>query len=181
VNADFISTNDGTSYTLLMSENLQAVNWATDLVVDSNSNTLWDTDFTVRGHTGMVWYLTGVDDNRGPAAATLEYNEAAIGINDGAQAVIAPPYALLYGPELATNIYTHGGLAFARPSSNHPGGVNSAFCDGHMYYLNDEIEYHVYTQLMTPNQKAVNTAPLTGTPVTTVDAGWIYILNEAEY
>jgi prepilin-type processing-associated H-X9-DG protein len=40
-----------------------------------------------------------------------------------------------------------------RPSSNHPGGVNVSFADGHTQYLRDNIAYHVYKQLMTPNNK----------------------------
>jgi prepilin-type processing-associated H-X9-DG protein len=38
----------------------------------------------------------------------------------------------------------------ARPSSFHSGGVNVAFCDGHVQFLRDDITYPVYVQLMTP-------------------------------
>ena len=40
---------------------------------------------------------------------------------------------------------------FARPSSYHTGGVNMAFCDGHIQFLREDIEYRVYAQLMTPH------------------------------
>ncbi len=40
---------------------------------------------------------------------------------------------------------------FARPASNHSGGANVAFCDGHGQYLRQDIDYIVYQQLMTPN------------------------------
>lgn len=40
---------------------------------------------------------------------------------------------------------------FARPASNHSGGANVAFCDGHGQYLRETIDYIVYQQLMTPN------------------------------
>jgi prepilin-type N-terminal cleavage/methylation domain-containing protein/prepilin-type processing-associated H-X9-DG protein len=40
---------------------------------------------------------------------------------------------------------------FTRPASNHSGGVNVAFCDGHTGFLRDNIDYIVYQQLMTPN------------------------------
>ncbi len=39
----------------------------------------------------------------------------------------------------------------ARPSSNHPGGVLAAYADGHVAFLRQEIAYHVYQQLITPN------------------------------
>lgn len=40
---------------------------------------------------------------------------------------------------------------FARPASNHGGGANVAFCDGHGQYLREDIDYLVYQRLMTPN------------------------------
>jgi prepilin-type processing-associated H-X9-DG protein len=42
---------------------------------------------------------------------------------------------------------------FARPASNHPNGVNVAFCDGHTDFLRDDVEYVVYQQLLTANGK----------------------------
>ncbi len=41
----------------------------------------------------------------------------------------------------------------ARPSSIHEGGVNAAFCDGHVAFIKDDIDYTVYRQLMTSNSK----------------------------
>ena len=41
----------------------------------------------------------------------------------------------------------------ARPSSQHRGGVNAAFADGHVEFIRDGIEYHVYQQLMTPDRR----------------------------
>ena len=39
------------------------------------------------------------------------------------------------------------------PSSNHPGGVNMAFCGGNVKFVTDEITPTVYAQLMTSNRK----------------------------
>jgi prepilin-type processing-associated H-X9-DG protein len=39
----------------------------------------------------------------------------------------------------------------ARPSSNHWGGVNVAFCDGRVRFVRDSMEYRIYCALMTPN------------------------------
>ncbi len=41
----------------------------------------------------------------------------------------------------------------ARPSSYHYSGVNIALADGSYRYLRDNIEYRVYQQLMTPDDK----------------------------
>ena len=39
----------------------------------------------------------------------------------------------------------------ARPSSNHPGGVNAAFASGRAQFLKEDIDYKVLRALMTPN------------------------------
>ena len=38
----------------------------------------------------------------------------------------------------------------SRPASNHPGGVVVSFCDGHVRFISQDIDYDVYKQLMTP-------------------------------
>jgi prepilin-type N-terminal cleavage/methylation domain-containing protein/prepilin-type processing-associated H-X9-DG protein len=60
-----------------------------------------------------------------------------------------------------------------RPSSNHPGGVNVAFCDGRTMFLREDIHYRVLQQLMTPD----GYNPACDVPV--VNKG--YILNAADY
>jgi prepilin-type processing-associated H-X9-DG protein len=46
----------------------------------------------------------------------------------------------------------------AFPSSNHPGGVNVVFCDGHNQFLRDTIAPSVYSQLMTSRMKVASAA-----------------------
>ncbi|MFH1924436.1 MAG: DUF1559 domain-containing protein [Planctomycetota bacterium] len=46
-----------------------------------------------------------------------------------------------------------GAQRFARPSSRHPGGVNVVFADKHTGFLNENIDWTVYRHLMTPNGK----------------------------
>jgi prepilin-type processing-associated H-X9-DG protein len=41
----------------------------------------------------------------------------------------------------------------ARPSSFHPAGVNVVFADGHARFLAETIEFRVYQQLCTTNDK----------------------------
>lgn len=45
----------------------------------------------------------------------------------------------------------------ARPTSNHPTGVNVAFCDGHTRFLSHDIDYGVWCLLMTPHGAEANT------------------------
>ncbi|MAZ94938.1 MAG: hypothetical protein CMJ73_02725 [Planctomycetaceae bacterium] len=42
-----------------------------------------------------------------------------------------------------------GRLAFARPSSRHPGGVLAVYASGRSVFLDEQIDYRVYTYLMT--------------------------------
>ena len=44
-----------------------------------------------------------------------------------------------------------GDLKYSRPASQHPGGVNTAFCDGRTKFIAEEISYGVYKQLLSPN------------------------------
>lgn len=44
-----------------------------------------------------------------------------------------------------------GDIKYARPSSNHGGGVVVSFCDGHVEFLREDIDYRVYQHLMTPD------------------------------
>ena len=39
------------------------------------------------------------------------------------------------------------------PSSNHPGGVNAAFCDGHVLFLKSTVDITTYVQMMTSNSE----------------------------
>ena len=57
----------------------------------------------------------------------------------------------------------------ARPSCEHIGGVNVAFADGHTSFLTEDIAYHVYQELMTPNGSKSN-APCAG-----------YLLQDGDY
>ncbi|MBR6435997.1 MAG: DUF1559 domain-containing protein [Thermoguttaceae bacterium] len=41
--------------------------------------------------------------------------------------------------------------AYARPSSYHPGGVNTSWCDSRVVKLNDDIDYEIYKMMMAPN------------------------------
>jgi prepilin-type processing-associated H-X9-DG protein len=46
---------------------------------------------------------------------------------------------------------TGTGYQYARPSSNHTGGANMTFCDGHTSFVKDTLQNYIYIQLMTPN------------------------------
>ena len=43
-------------------------------------------------------------------------------------------------------------VSLARPSSNHSGGVNAFFCDGHGQFISEDVNALVYAQLMTTSR-----------------------------
>ena len=43
---------------------------------------------------------------------------------------------------------------WSQPSSNHPGGVVTAFCDGHTAFVKDSINARVYAQLLSSSHSA---------------------------
>jgi prepilin-type N-terminal cleavage/methylation domain-containing protein len=162
---DFIFQHDGTSNTIMLSENLQATTWATDPTDDKHQPAYpFESEFQIRQNTGLVWFVTGNPDNTGPAAAGAPFNPRALGINKLRDAAVPVPLS--------------AGLSYARPSSNHPGGVNVYFCDNHYRFISEDIDYKVYTQLMTPNgQGAIVALP----DKRASDAEWKYELNEVDY
>lgn len=177
VTMDFIGTNDGTSYTLMLSENLQATTWATEATDSSGATYPFQSDFSLRQNTGFVWYFTGTPGNAYPVISSVKgvCNYESLPINGLAKTISGTPILTFD----SANTSSATGLAFARPSSNHPGGVNAFFCDGHMRFIAEDIQYHVYTQLMTPNQRGVVINPTT--TIGTAGSAWAYTLNEADY
>ncbi len=177
VTIDFIGSNDGTSNTLMLSESLQSTNWATDPVNPSAATVKnpWASEFQIKQNAGFVFFLTRQRNNVYDASRT-EYSPEASVVN-GLGQVITPPIA---NAEFTAGPPPAGGLAFARPASAHPGGVNAYFCDNHYRFITEEIDYHVYTQLMTPRQGTM-AIDLSGTTPTTANPRWDYILGEADY
>ncbi|TWT88706.1 Type II secretion system protein G precursor [Pseudobythopirellula maris] len=128
---NYISSGDGTSKTFLVSENMHAV-WYTYPPTSDDFNNVNDVRDS-KHHFGFVWHnLPDLSDSTLPAeqqrinGATLE----------------APLDTMAGVPE-----------QWGYPSSNHPGGVNVSFADGHLQYINENIEQRVYAQMMTTKYK----------------------------
>jgi len=129
-NIDFISSHDGSSNTLLLSQNLNAGEWAP---LDRTGGI----QSVHEGYTTFLWHDA-------PAASGP---------------LPANPSHRINGPASPSS----WSIDLARPSSNHPGGVNVVFCDGNTRFLSESIEYLVYCLLMSPNGKNTRfcRAPLT--------------------
>ena len=136
---------NGTSNTLVFSENLIAGNWDEPVLLTSSS----DPDPQPGLASAFVWlyqadttYLSLVDNQRFSPNTPQSPVSSVMRIN-GERANLLDLYDLSPGDdEIVERL---------RPSSNHPGGVNVVFADSHGRFLSDEVDYHVYQHLMTPN------------------------------
>jgi len=120
---EYVSTGDGTSTTVLISENLQAGKW-------------YDTDTPALGFgVKMSSSLTATYGNAGTAGSAQLVISAA-----------ASPDDWFINRNLSAGPYTA-----PRPSSQHAGGVNVIMCDGAGKFLNESMNQTVFMKLMTSN------------------------------
>ncbi|MEX2168145.1 MAG: DUF1559 domain-containing protein [Pirellulales bacterium] len=117
---------DGTSKTMMLAENAQAWLWAYDDPNIKDTKHVW----------GFVW-------SNQPRAMER--------INGSQSNTVAPLSSMAEYAQVSTG----SGLneSYGWPSSLHPGGVNIAFCDGHVVFVPETVEPLVYGQLMTTNAK----------------------------
>jgi prepilin-type N-terminal cleavage/methylation domain-containing protein/prepilin-type processing-associated H-X9-DG protein len=148
---DYVGTFDGASNTVMLTENSQLKTWflypfrAGGQSLDSP---------TRKRHVGVCWYL-----NNNLILHAINRNKDVGNMDDPAQTQKTQP------PSQP--------IDYARPASYHPGGVNAAFCDGHVDFLSEGIEFRVYRQLLTTNNKQARRTEIPG-----VDN---YILDAADY
>lgn len=126
---------DGLQFTLLLSENLQAGNWAN---IDPSNGTRSDGEECERLN-GMVWWFRS-----GASLASETVVKENLQIN-----------AHLLEADRTTFMGATGDYTQSRPSSYHPGGVNAVFCGGNGQFLDEKIEYRVYAKLMATNDAEV--------------------------
>jgi prepilin-type N-terminal cleavage/methylation domain-containing protein/prepilin-type processing-associated H-X9-DG protein len=111
---------------------------------------------------GFIWNPSTVNTASSPPTATPPSPQMMINNSTGMQDVSSgqqPQYM------------------FCRPSSNHPGGVNMTYCDGHARFVSQDISYYVYCLLMSPNGNQVKT-PGTKTVLPNynrpLDESWVF-------
>lgn len=129
---EYVSTGDGTSTTLLITENLQAGQW-----YQTNTSSL---GFGIQ----LPATLTSMYPNAGGAA------NGVLGIG-----AAATPDNWFINRNLSAAQYTS-----PRPSSQHAGGVNVIMCDGAGKFLNESMDQIVFTKLMTSNGVSYGEGPL---------------------
>ena len=137
VNQGYIS--DGSSNTLLFSENLQAEEWSVaPATLTGNS---WDSPYA-ESRLGFVWVFIGGVETGSPGIE-LDPQPPIDPANPNAHFKINQDKPGVISGDAYAN------LRYARPSSHHPGGANFAFADRSTRFIREDIAYHVYRQLMT--------------------------------
>lgn len=138
------SIPDGASNTLLFSENVNALQWYTTKTMSSVSATSGSYRVPVCFvDVGLLWC----------ARPTTEGTLGNLAINANLHSETIPPNTpQAMCADIGTtpaNVVQY--WKYARPSSNHPGGVVVTFADGHGEFLSDTIAPEVYQQRMSPN------------------------------
>jgi prepilin-type processing-associated H-X9-DG protein len=133
------SKGDGTTATLMVSESLAALYWG---YRDSGDYTgTQDASF----HFGFTWVQ--------PTDLAGTGGDTKLRVNGSKDPITYANFnemtGVVTGTTTSTDLLQRPGIA----SSNHPGGVNAAFVDGHAIFLNDQVEPLVFAQLMTSNHK----------------------------
>jgi prepilin-type N-terminal cleavage/methylation domain-containing protein len=132
----YISSGDGTSTTIMGSENADAYRWD-GLAVDPTAPGSPPYACTER-FTGFT-YDGDPTANAPPTPAVPP--TGSLGIN------------VYFGQSKTTSGVPATTAGWARPSSYHPDVVLAAFCDGRVRKLSDTISYGVFQALCTPNGK----------------------------
>lgn len=164
---DYITLHDGSSMTLMLSENNYAP-WAILKVTTQNAALAAICPFiwpTPSPYGGAAFWSTGTQLQK-PYAAGTEAQNCFVWWPD------AQPSPLM---KINSTQASRAALAMTdyrinytiAPASNHPTGVNVSFCDGHTRFMSQDIDYTVFCLLMTPWGQMCNTP---GMPAGALDA-----------
>ena len=130
IDVDYVSNGDGASNTLVLTEKCGAhvknlPKWSNQIIVPpANPISLNDVSATSSNYSSIPVFLFA------GSAATDTWT---------------PPSGVVG----SSNISSDNRF----PSSNHPGGVGAAFCDGHVLFLKSTVDITTYVQMMTSNSE----------------------------
>jgi len=151
---------DGTSNTLLLSENLDA-RYYHDADADYSNKANLGTKITYNdpGYANSP-------DPKSPERYTTFVWWGRLQPQDLDANSLAPLNALrkINGKPATGSTESLESMSYARPSSNHPGGVNVTWCDGRSGFLSEGIEYGVFCLIMSSNGKKTNPAGIAFDP-----------------
>lgn len=145
---------DGQGFTMLFSENVQALPWhRAGLIAGADLTTITFAPETARYIHGMVWHYEDPEFSNTAFGAVWNTLGAPIAVNslhriNGGGTVVSD--------EIFNKTITSVADArnLARPSSAHVDGVNTGMADGATRFVTDSIDYRVYQALLTPRGKS---------------------------
>ncbi|QDU87209.1 hypothetical protein Pla175_05660 [Pirellulimonas nuda] len=146
---------DGREYTLTYSESLEAprfdeVGWSGfDRDWPLPDHTFIDGDY-VSGGKDHLWASVFFWHNKPSEYVIINGRSAGCSTNCACDTA---DYSVRRYTSDCGNGFEDQRSAWARPSSNHPGGVNAAFAGGRVVFLKQDINYDVFRGLMTPNDR----------------------------
>jgi prepilin-type N-terminal cleavage/methylation domain-containing protein/prepilin-type processing-associated H-X9-DG protein len=135
----YVQSNDGTSKTMMISENLHSWYYTYEVFLtnDTPPRQVQPTGSGIEDTKhlfGFIWKNQPSEIERMNGDRFFDRNP--------------PPPDQKTFAEASEPLYE----SYGYPSSNHPGGVNVAFCGGQVVFVADSIDPLVYNQLMTPNR-----------------------------
>ena len=167
VGLDFVSSGDGCATTLVLSEKDGAFagafpNWNGSTTITSRTGD-WVVD-----NSGGPWTRKAQDNTTWSSGVSYNANQQTpLGFVLAGTSSVGSTGRIINGGSETTN------ERFSFPSSLHPGGVMTAFCDGHVKFLSDSIAKQIYSQLLTSKSDAASSSP--------VNYRTLEILNEADF
>ena len=134
----------------------------TTITSGSTSGRLSIDDVTAQDGTSMTLVLS---ERCGPGAATAALVQTVWSVQPGAfaftnSATALPVFGMTGSPptKIINNTANNAAPGYwSQPTSNHPGGVVAAFCDGHTAFLKDSLGPVVYANLLTWNNDSRST------------------------
>lgn len=129
IDVDYVSNGDGASNTLVLTEKCgtrvtKLPKWSNQIIVPpANPISLTDVSATSSTYSSIPVFLFA------GSAATNAWT---------------PPSGVVGSSNTTDDRF---------PSSNHPGGVGVAFCDGHVLFLKSSVDITTYVQMMTSSSE----------------------------
>jgi prepilin-type processing-associated H-X9-DG protein len=142
---DYVSTGDGQGTTLMVTENLNAGPWNGSFATGPNPGAATGLDIGVNNFGfGISVPMSGHQPTTGVFGTATGY----LNTETGTFSTAVPDSCFI---NRYLNLANAGQGIAPRPSSQHAGGVNVMYCDGHGGFLSENVDKQVYAKLCTSN------------------------------
>ncbi|MFO0900072.1 MAG: DUF1559 domain-containing protein [Pirellulales bacterium] len=177
VTMNYLGSNDGASNTLLVTENVQAGDWAA-VIANNQTQAVYTQNAAGQRVVATNSFFLDTADKR-----AAEWQLGAVWYDPSKLSATDLQFRKINGNKDTPGPWWTGN--FARPSANHPGGVQATMGDSRVIFISDSVEYHVYFAIMTPKGKAAKQDPASNVPVAALVPNTSiritdYILNDAD-